>query len=88
MQQTGRFGKKNKNERVLTPRVQETQGRHSGSEARVVEEGDDGGEDGGRGRGAARELGFAVDDYGIAVKNIIISSGTYIKTSPVARRRD
>ena len=37
----------------LTPRVEEAEGRFSGSEAGVVEEGDYGGEDGSCGRSAA-----------------------------------
>lgn len=73
-------------EDMLTPRVQEAEGRLSGLEASVVEESDDGGEDGGCGRGAARELGFAVDDYSITVRDSIVSSGTYIQISPVARK--
>ena len=74
-------------EDLLTPWVQEAKGRLSGLEASVVEESDDGGEDGGCGGGPARELGFAVDDYSITVQDNRVSSGNVYKDLSSCKKR-
>ena len=55
----------------IQPRIEEAQRSLAGTEAGVVEEGDDGGKDGCSGRGTAREGSFVVDDNRVAKDKVL-----------------